>query len=126
MKAARQKKRDMLEFFQWLEAFFNALPSELARLLLLYGLTREPKLDAKEIHGNLTQKSELSTALMSAAAELYFEGEIKGIIKGKILILSEMLGHPMAQEDLRKMSLEELEALFARVEAEYDARFKGR
>lgn len=55
------------------------------------------------------------------------EGRQEGILVGQIQLLEKFLGRTTAGKDeLALLSLAELEARFAGLEAEYEARFKGR
>lgn len=130
MKLARTK--ELLQFFGWLAEWkqvVSELPGDLLRLLLLYALHADSKLDVKQVSHKLQDNPQLQNSAMSIASKLIAEGREEGIEKGLWMGNVQMIQRfmeqtPTARAELETWPLDQLKARFAELEQEYAKRFK--
>ncbi len=139
LKLAREQR--LIEFFSWLAAdlVMDAMSPDLLRRTLLYALHAQTDLDVEEIAHTLQLNPELKERTMSIAQKLIAkgraEGEARGEARGHILgtwqgklrLLQELMGLPVATDsELAGLSVAELESRFAVLEQRYKQEFKPR
>jgi len=137
MKLARTK--DLAAFLEWFgsEAKRRGWQVEQSLILLSYTyvLHADATIDEAQIARSLEHTQQHKEPIMSLAQRLIArgrqegrqEGQQKGIVIGQIQLMEKFLNkEPSSKEALELLSLAELEARFAELEAEYAARFKGR
>ncbi len=87
----------------------------------------------EDIYRHLQSEPQLQHTTRSVAEKLIAKGEAKGEARGraegkwigKLQMLEELLGEPVATEEtLRALSLDALEKRYLDCQARYDARFK--
>ena len=143
MKCAREQR--LLEFFDWLAGEYAGISASLSegllRLALWYALHSDASLDVEDIYRHLQSEPQLQHTTMSVAEKLIAKGEARGEARGeakgeargraegkwigKLQMLEELLGEPVATEEtLRALSLDALEKRYLDCQARYDARFK--
>ncbi len=133
LKLAREQR--MIEFFSWLAAdlVMDAMSPDLLRRTLLYALHAQSDLDVEEIAHTLQRNPELKERTMSIAQKLIAkgkaegkaEGEILGTWKGKLRLLQELMGLPVARDaELAGLSAADLESHFALLDQRYKQEFK--
>jgi predicted transposase/invertase (TIGR01784 family) len=127
MKLARTK--DLAGFLQWFREEAAQLgwqvPIELVSLSFMYVLHADASIDLQQIEDSLHQLTQGKEEIMSLAQRLRIEGRAEGEVLGKILLLQQLMGEPQStREELVQLSLSDLEARFATLEASYTERFK--
>lgn len=140
MQSVRQR-RQLLEFFEWLgshDDILVLLPTDLEKLLLLYALHGEERLDPVEIYHKLQHNKRLQSDTMSIAQKLINQGLQTGLEKGlekgrheglaeKVQLLQRFLGvQPTPLAELLKLGMPELQIQFEGLEETYNLKFKDR
>lgn len=144
MKLARQQ--ELQKFFRWLLAELASaglLPPEMLRLLMVYAMHVEGRIDEETIYRSLAGNETLEEQAMTIAQQLISKGEARGEAKGeakgkaegeargkvigKLQMLQEMMGLPVSEsEELESLGVEALQGRFEALQAEYRARYKDR
>ncbi|HYF34582.1 MAG TPA: hypothetical protein VD994_04770, partial [Prosthecobacter sp.] len=136
MKLAREQQ--LQEFFRWLLGELAAaglLPPEMLRLLLVYAMHVEGRIDEQTIYrtleGNLTLEEQAMTIAQQlqarGKAEGKAEGEARGTVIGKLQLLQEMMGLPVSgAEEFKDVDVAEIGDRFEALQREYHARYRDR
>jgi predicted transposase YdaD len=134
MKMAREQR--VLEFFEWLagvQRVMELLPEGALEMFLLYALHVNKHLDVESVAYKLRSNPQLQSKAMSLAEHLIEqglqkgrqEGRQEGVWAGKLTVLQELMNRRVSSiEELAAMSVEELQARYLELDAEYKQLFK--
>ena len=154
MKRARQKPeaRKLLEFFAQLAEILleDPQPVHLIRSMLTYIWTVDDTLDVESVARTIDVNPELKNTVMTIAEQLMAKGEAKGRAEGKVegraegkaegraegkaegtwigklQLLEHLMKLPQSTDEvLSRLEAAEIERRYWKLQAKYDAQFKG-